>query len=80
MLKKQAPDKIPVSRVALLARVTRKLEETGIKLKKARSKGAKQVVGEYYLLDKEGFIKRKNIDLEELAKELKLLASHEYLE
>ena len=69
-----------VSERALLARVNRSLADSYEMVKKARGAYARQQLGEFYLLDyNRNAIMRQDLDLEDYARELKVLQPYEKL-
>jgi hypothetical protein len=70
--------KVKVSERAVFLRVQRKLKANGEMIKKCRptSKWYNDL-GEYYIIDERNFIARKNVDLEECAKQYGCIAKHE---
>ena len=79
--RKKTPTKVPVSKVALLARINRKLAGQGERLFARRGRAAdRETMGDYYIIDT-----KKNIpiefwvDLEDKARELGVLQPWERL-
>jgi hypothetical protein len=69
-----------VSERALMARVNRSLADSYEMVKKARGTYARQQLGEFYLLDfNRNAIMRQNLDLEDFAREIKVLLPYEKL-
>jgi hypothetical protein len=67
-----------VSQRAAIERINRKLANESRQLRTSRSARAKQDLGRYYIIDfYRNWIVRKNIDMEELARELDCLATWE---
>lgn len=74
--------RVPVLERALLARVNRTIEPDGRSVRRCRP-GTRpfEVLGRYHLADLETMaVIEADIDLENYARELGLLADHEYLE
>ena len=80
------PTKVPVSERAVIARINRKLKHDGRQLKTKRGRWREDISGPYYILDVDsnsvvsGGQARSRIDLEELARELEVLADYERME
>lgn len=73
--------KVKVSDRALLARINRLLDKQGDKLLKSRSERSRLDLGDYYIIDaSHNVITSKNIDLEKIGRELKVLKPYEELE
>jgi type IV secretory pathway VirD2 relaxase len=72
----------PISERALFQRVDRKLRQDGRRLRRAREgTNTETSVGRYYAIDVRGnFVTDSHVDLEELARELEVLAGWESLE
>ena len=69
-----------VSERALMARVNRSLADSQEMVKKARGEYARRELGEFYLLDFfHNRIKRQGLDLEDFAREIKVLRPYERL-
>ena len=69
-----------VSERALMARVNRSLVDSHEIVKKARGTYARQQLGEFYLLDfNRNAIMRQDLDLEDFAREIKVLLPYEKL-
>lgn len=75
-----SPTKVMVTPRALTQRIARALRRDGSILKKARSPRAVQNVGEFYVVDAaKNAITATHCDLEELGRELEVLAGYEAL-
>ena len=74
--------KVPVSERAIFQRIQRKLAKEDQKLMKSRGSRALSNLGSYYIVDlRTNFVKDYHIEnLEELAKEVNAIASHECVE
>lgn len=71
--------KVPTTKRALIARVRRILRKAGEDLRMATPEQRKAMgLGKYYLVDSKGILD-KNVDVEDLARELKLLQPWETL-
>jgi hypothetical protein len=73
--------KVPVSERALVARINRKLEGDSEAIRRCRrdSKGWSEL-GDYYLIDLEkNCLIAKDVDLQDFARKLGVLANHEAL-
>jgi hypothetical protein len=69
-----------VSERALMARVNRSLVDSHEMVKKARGEYARRELGEFYLLDfNRNAILRQDLDLEDYAREIKVLLPYEKL-
>ena len=69
-----------VSERALMARVNRSLADSQEMVKKARGEYARRELGEFYLLDfNRNAIMRQDLDLEDFAREIKVLLPYEKL-
>lgn len=69
-----------VSERALMARVNRSLADSHGMVKKARGEYARRELGEFYLLDfNRNAILRQDLDLEDYAREIKVLLPYEKL-
>jgi hypothetical protein len=69
-----------VSERALMARVNRSLAESYEMVKKTRGEYARRELGEFYLLNFfHNRIQRQNLDLEDFAREIKVLLPYEKL-
>ena len=76
----KAAIRVPVSRVALVARINRRLAENNEQLRASKSAGAKQEMGSYYIVNTQvNGITNSNLDLEDLARELRCLQPWETL-
>lgn len=76
----RAATKVPVSRVALVARVNRRLAENNEQLRASKGAAAKQEMGDYYIVNtQKNEMTNSNLDLEGLARELKCLQPWETL-
>jgi len=64
------PDKVNVSKVALLARLNRRLAVEGQRLRATRGKRAVQDVGNYYIISNENRIVAMHVDPVKLAREI----------
>ncbi len=76
------PIRVPVLERALLARINRTIETDGLFLRRSRP-GTRsfEVLGRYHLANRDTMaVLEADIDLENYARELGLLADHEYLE
>ncbi len=72
--------KVPVSRRALVQRINRALAGEEECLRTARGGRARQDLGDFYVVNyNRNFVVRKDVDPEDLARELKVLADHEAL-
>ena len=72
--------RVPVGRVALVARVNRRLAENNEQLRASKSAGAKQEMGGFYIVNTQvNGVTSSNLDLEDLARELKCLQPWETL-
>ena len=80
------PSKVPVSERAVIARINRKLKSEGRQLRTKRGGWSSDISGPYYLLDIKrnevvaGGSAHSRIDLEELARKLKVLSEFEEME
>lgn len=75
-----ASKQVPVSRRALFARINRHLKKDGEWLRASRGERALQDLGEYYVIDiSRNFVLHKDVDLEDLGRELGVLAAFEKL-
>lgn len=75
-----AGQRVPVGLRALTARINRHLKSEGRVLKRARGLSAATDLGEHYLVDlHRNRVAAKHVDIEGLARELKLLADWEEL-
>jgi hypothetical protein len=65
---------VPVSMRALVQRVNRQLAKKGEQLRAARGEGARQDVGDFFIISvAENILVRKEVNLEELGRELGVL-------
>jgi len=72
--------RVPVGRVALVARINRRLAENNEQLRASKSAAAKQEMGDYYIVNTQvNGITNSNLDLEDLAREMKCLQPWEML-
>jgi ribosomal 30S subunit maturation factor RimM len=75
--------RVYVGKRALIQRINRALQyqgQKGLKLKVRRGDKWQSTIGEYYVVDIErNIIVNTNADLEELGRELKVLADYEHL-
>jgi hypothetical protein len=70
-----------VTRRALVQRLNRQLKKEGRMLKGSRGRGARSRAGQYHLIDiKRNWFLEENVDLEEMGRELRVLAGYERLE
>jgi hypothetical protein len=80
MDKKEKPTMVPVSERALVQRINRKLWKESEVLKAARpNTRAVQDLGRYYVIDDRNRVVRQHCDLEEMGRELGVLAAYERL-
>ncbi len=78
--KAKGPIKVPVGRDALVARINRRMAENNERLLAARSARVKMEMGDYYIVNtKHGGMTRSNLDLVDLARELRCLQPWEAL-
>ena len=72
--------KVPVSHAALIARINRRLAHDDKRLRKSRSERARQALGEWHIINvNRNLISATDVDPEELARELGILAPYERL-
>jgi hypothetical protein len=75
---KQAKQTVPVGVRAIVQRVNRVLQPKKQSLKVSRGERCKQELGAYYVVDfQQNSVRRVNVDLAELARELGVLAAWE---
>jgi len=73
--------KVRISRRALVQRINRKLAQRDERLKSSRGVRARQDCGNYWILNvRRNFVADRNIDPEQLARELGVLQPFEALE
>lgn len=71
---------VPVSKRALIQRINRRLARDGEKLYATRGRRAFQDLGEFHVIDVDrNFVAQKDVDLEELGRNLKVLSPWEKL-
>jgi hypothetical protein len=73
-------EKLPISKRAAIARINRyyQREDSGYRLKTTRGQRWRNDLGDHYILDiYRNWIIEKHIDVEELARELEVLAAWE---
>jgi len=72
--------RVLVSKRALIQRINRRLVREGEKLYATRGRKSFQDLGEFYIIDVgRNFVAQKDVDLEELGRELKVLSPWEKL-
>ena len=72
---------VPVGKRALIARINRTLKKDDEMLKATRGERARSDLGDYYIIDVRGnLILHKDVDLEDLGRELGVLKGVEHLE
>ncbi len=75
-----ASKQVPVSRRALIARLNRHLKKDGECLRTSRGERARQDLGDYFVIDvSKNHVINKDVDLEDLGRELGVLAAFEKL-
>ena len=80
MQKSKAPRTVPITIRALVQRINRKLAEDGEVLKAPRGARALQELGDYYILDINlNAVLHKDVDVEELGRELGALKDYEHV-
>jgi hypothetical protein len=71
---------VPVSERALVQRIGRALAKDGEQLRKVRAEGARLELGDYYTLNvSRNFVVQKDVDIEELGRQLQVLRPYESL-
>jgi len=76
----RATGRVLVSKRALIQRINRRLVRDGEKLHATRGQRASLDLGEFYVIDVyRNFVAQKDVDLEELGRELKVLSPWEKL-
>lgn len=75
-----AKQRVPVSERAILQRINRKLKSGWKQLKTGRGLLLERTIGRYYVIDiRRNCVTQQYVDVEELARELKVLQSWEEL-
>jgi hypothetical protein len=75
-----SPQKVPVSKRALVQRINRKLAEDNGVLRAARGFQEQNELGELYVLSiRKNYVTEKHVDLEKLGRKLGVLRDHEIL-
>ena len=74
-------NKVPVTQRALIQRINRALEKEGQILKTTRGNKWRSSLGDYYVVDlNRNTMISTHVDLEELGREIKVLAPYESME
>jgi N-acetylglutamate synthase-like GNAT family acetyltransferase len=69
--------KVAVSEQAAISRINRKLSHEGEMLRKSRARWV-STVGDFYVVDRNGnFVVRRDVNPEQIARELAVLRAHE---